>query len=210
VVTIYTNCFNIQQLCVVSTEWIYWFIVTFRMTATISVSVNSVTRLNVVMETCCVLFEAGTECLLSTRQLHKDQVSNTLQRSLQSLDATNINDTCRITKSLTNTSFQITHLKHNSKTAITTQENVNMFADTLEETFQTNPDADTNITVSTEQAVTAFLQQPPQASVTRTNHLVIECIIRHLTTQGPWPGWNSEHSTPTPTAGGLQIYRQNL
>jgi hypothetical protein len=55
-----------------------------------------------------------------------------------------------------------------------------MFADTLEEIFKTNPDFDTNFTVSTEQVVTEFQKQPPQTSVRPTNHSEIEWIIRHL------------------------------
>jgi hypothetical protein len=91
----------------------------------------------------------------------KDQVSNTWQQTLQSLDTTNTKDTWRITKSLTNTSLKIPPLKHNGKAAITNQEKVNMFEDTLEEIFKTNPDVDTNFTASTEQVVIVFQKQPP-------------------------------------------------
>jgi hypothetical protein len=55
-------------------------------------------------------------------------------------------DTWRITKSLTNTSHQVPPpLKHNGNIAITNQEKVNMFADTLQEVFTANPDVDTNL-----------------------------------------------------------------
>jgi hypothetical protein len=67
-------------------------------------------------------------------------------------------DTWRITKSLTNTSHQVPPIKHNGNIAITNQEKVNMFADTLEEVFTANPDVDTKFTVSTEQVVTTFLK----------------------------------------------------
>jgi hypothetical protein len=96
----------------------------------------------------------------------KDQVWNTSQRTLQSsLDTTNIKDTCRITKSLTNTSLKTPPLRKNSKIAITNQEKVNTFANTLEEIFTTNSDADPNFTVSTEQVVTEFPKQPNHSEI---------------------------------------------
>jgi hypothetical protein len=110
----------------------------------------------------------------------KDQISNTWQQTLQRLNTTSMKDTWRITKSLTNTSHQVPPLKHNGNIAITNQEKVNMFADTLEEVFTANPDVDTNFTVSTEQVVTTFLKQPLQVSIRPTNHSEIEWIIRHL------------------------------
>jgi hypothetical protein len=82
-------------------------------------------------------------------------------------------DTWRITKSLTNTSHQVPppqKKKHNGNIAITNQEKVNMFSDTLEEVFTANPDVDTKFTVSTEQVVTTFLKQPLQVSIRPTNH----------------------------------------
>jgi hypothetical protein len=77
-------------------------------------------------------------------------------------------------------SLRIPPLKHNGKIAITNQEKVNMFADTSEEIFATNPDVDANLIVSTEQVITEFLKQPLQASARPTSHSEIEWIICHL------------------------------
>jgi hypothetical protein len=99
---------------------------------------------------------------------------------LQGLDTSNIQDTWRITKNLTNSSSNIPPLKLNDKTAITQQEKVNLFADTLQETFMTNPDINPNFSEASEDAVTNFLNQPFTTSVRKTNPLEICWLIRRL------------------------------
>ena len=110
----------------------------------------------------------------------KEQLSNTWQKTLQGLDTNNMRDTWRITKSLTNTNFNIPPLTINGKTVTETQEKVNAFADTLEQIFTTNLDADRTFTVSTEQVVNDFLAQPLTDRMRATNHSEIAWIVRHL------------------------------
>jgi hypothetical protein len=110
----------------------------------------------------------------------KNHVSNSWQKTLQGLDSNNMNDTWRITKSLTK-DFHITPpFTFNGKTANTTEEKLKTFADTLEHIFTTNPIVDHSFTVSTERVVNDFLQQPLTDRVRHTNHFEIAWIVRHL------------------------------
>jgi hypothetical protein len=88
-------------------------------------------------------------------------------------------DTWRITKILTKSNPNIPPLTINGKTA-TTQEKLNLFADTLEHVFTTNADVDHYFTVSTEQEVNDSLKQPLADRVKATNLSEITCIVRHL------------------------------
>jgi hypothetical protein len=60
------------------------------------------------------------------------------------------------------------------------QEKVDAFADTLEQIFTTNSDADRSFTVSTEQVINDFLKQPLTDRPRATNHCEIAWIVRHL------------------------------
>jgi hypothetical protein len=110
----------------------------------------------------------------------KEQLSNTWQKTLQGLDTKNMTDTWRITKHFTNDHPTIPPLNINSKVAVTTQEKLKAFADTLELIFTTNPESDHSFTVSTEQAVNEFLKQPVTDRVRDTNHSEISWLVRHL------------------------------
>jgi hypothetical protein len=83
-------------------------------------------------------------------------------------------DTWRITKKLTKSNHNIPPLTSNGKSATTTQEKLNLFADTLEHVFTTNPDVDHSFTVRTEQEVNDFLKQPLADRVRATNLSEIE------------------------------------
>jgi hypothetical protein len=89
-------------------------------------------------------------------------------------------DTWRITKHLTNDNSNIPPLKLNDKSAVTQQEKVNFFADTLQEIFTTNLDRNPEFSKATEHTVMNFLNQSPTPSVRKTNHHEIGWLIRHL------------------------------
>jgi hypothetical protein len=110
----------------------------------------------------------------------KEQLSNTWQKTLKSLNTNNMKYTWKITKCLTNDNPNIPTLTINDKTAYTTQEKLNTFGDTLEHIFATNPDVDNYFTVRTEQTVNDFLKQPMKDRVKPTNHSEISWIFRHL------------------------------
>ncbi|PNF17515.1 hypothetical protein B7P43_G13165, partial [Cryptotermes secundus] len=110
----------------------------------------------------------------------KEKLSNTWQNSLQELDTNNMRETWRITKSLTNTNFNIPPLTINGKTVTETQEKVNASADILEQIFTINSDADRTFTFSTEQVVNDFLTQPQIDRMRAPNHSEIAWIVRHL------------------------------
>jgi hypothetical protein len=97
-----------------------------------------------------------------------NQLSNTWQNILQGLGTDNIQDTWRITRNLTNDTNNIPPLKLNNRTATTNQEKVNLFADTLQDIFTTNPDGDPNFSKVTEITVRSFLSQIPLPAVRKT------------------------------------------
>jgi hypothetical protein len=89
-------------------------------------------------------------------------------------------DTWRITKHLTNDNSNISPLKLNDKSAVTQQEKVNLFADTLQQIFTTNPDRNPEFSQATEHTFMNFLNQSPTPSVRKINHHEIGWLIRHL------------------------------
>jgi hypothetical protein len=110
----------------------------------------------------------------------KNQLCSNWHHTLQNLDTNNIQDTWRITKHLTNDHSNIPPLKLNNKSAITQQEKVNLFADTLQDIFTTNPDQTPEFSKTTEHDVMNFLNQSPTPLVRKTNFHEIGWLIRHL------------------------------
>jgi hypothetical protein len=102
------------------------------------------------------------------------------QREDLNLDTSNIKDTWRITKHLTHDYSNIPPLKLNNKSAITQQEKVNVFADTLQDLFTTNPDRNPEFSKTTEHAVIYFINQSPTPLVRKTISHEIGWLIRHL------------------------------
>jgi hypothetical protein len=76
----------------------------------------------------------------------KNQLCTNWHHTLQNLDTNNIQDTWRITKHLTNDYSNIPPLKLNNESAITKQENVNLFADTLQDIFASHLELHSSIT----------------------------------------------------------------
>jgi hypothetical protein len=89
-------------------------------------------------------------------------------------------DTGRITKRLTRDSPNIPPLTYNGLTANTVPEKLKAFADSLQQTFTTNPDNNKPFTVLTEQLVKDFLTQPLTDRLRLTNHFEIGWLVRHL------------------------------
>jgi hypothetical protein len=85
-----------------------------------------------------------------------------------------------MTRNFTNDTNNIPPLKLNNRSAITNQEKVDLFADTLQDIFTTNPDGDANFSKVTQITVRSFQSQTPLPSLRRTNHQEIGWIIRHL------------------------------
>jgi hypothetical protein len=86
-------------------------------------------------------------------------------------------DTQKITKHFTNDISNIPLLKLSNKSAVTKQENVSLFADTLQEIFKTTyPD----FSEVAEDTVRNLLNQFFTPSVRKTNHLETGWLIRHL------------------------------
>jgi hypothetical protein len=138
-------------------------------------------------------------------------VSNTWQNTLQGLNTNNISDIWRITKRLTNINPNIPPLTINGKTVTAIKEKVNVFADTLEQIFTINSDADRFFTVSTEQVVNDFLKQPLTDQMRATNHSEIVWIVRHPKPRkaaGPEGIQNSSTSTSARTSS--QIYCETV
>jgi hypothetical protein len=90
-----------------------------------------------------------------------NQLSNTWQHTFQGLDTDNIQDTWRIVRHLTNNTNNISPLKLHDRSAVTNQEKVNLFADTLQDIFTANPDTDPNFSKVIEKTVKNFLKQTP-------------------------------------------------
>jgi hypothetical protein len=88
--------------------------------------------------------------------------------------------TWMIDESLTNTNPIIALPTFNGKTAATIQENLNSFADNLEQIFTTNSEVGRDFTVSTEQVVNDFLEQPLTDRMRATNHSEVAWLVRHL------------------------------
>jgi hypothetical protein len=109
-----------------------------------------------------------------------NHLSNIWQHTLQGLGTDNIQDTWRITRTLTNDTNNIPPLKLNNRSAITNQEKVKLFPDTLQDIFTTNADGDPNFSEVTEITARSFLSQTPLSSVRKTNNQEIGWIIRHL------------------------------
>ena len=110
----------------------------------------------------------------------KNQLCNNWHHALQRLDTSNIQDTWRITKHLTNDYSNIPPLSLNNKSAVTQQEKVNLFADTLQEIFTTNPDRNPQFSKTTEHTVISFLNQSPTPLIRKTNSHEIDWLIQHL------------------------------
>jgi hypothetical protein len=108
-------------------------------------------------------FQAHNLC--SSLPYPYNQLSNTWQHALQGLGTDNIQDTWRMTRNLTNDTNNIPPLKLNNRSAITNQEKVNLFADTLQNIFTTNPDGDAKFSKVTQITVRSFLSQTPLPSL---------------------------------------------
>jgi hypothetical protein len=71
-------------------------------------------------------------------------------------------------------------LKLNNKSAITQQEKVNLFADTSQDIFTTNPDRNPEFSKTTEHDIMYFLNQFPTLLVRKTNFHETGWLIQHL------------------------------
>jgi hypothetical protein len=127
-------------------------------------------------------------------------------------DTSNARDTWRITESLTNTNSNIFKpLTVNGKTVTEIQEKVNAFADTLEQVFTTDLDADRTSTVSTEQVVSDFFEQPLRGRM-RTANPSKNCMDCQppQTTQSSWAWRDTGYNTSTSAEASSQIYCQSI
>jgi hypothetical protein len=110
----------------------------------------------------------------------KYQLSDTWQKTLQSLDSSNMTDVWRITKRFTKDFPTTPPLAYNGAQAITVPEKLKAFADSLQQTFTPNPDSNKSFTALTEQQVKNFLKQPFTDRLRLTNHFEIGWLVRHL------------------------------
>lgn len=119
----------------------------------------------------------------------KNQLSNTWQRTLQGPDPIIPMMHGESEKKTWNSTNIIRHLKLNDRSAVAREEKVNLFADTLQDFFTTNPEVDSNFSkLNIKNTVRNFLGPPNKLQSKRVENSSSQ------TSQSSWTRCQTAHS----------------